>query len=53
MINLEHCEYYDMELDCCKKLSDWSEPMPKLAPCESIFCPKRLLELPKTKGETE
>jgi len=27
------CEHYDSELDCCKKFSDWSEPMPVLEPC--------------------
>ena len=32
------CKYYDKELDCCKKLSDWSDPMPILQPCVKGPC---------------
>ena len=27
------CKHYDAELDCCKYLSDWTQPMPVLQPC--------------------
>jgi hypothetical protein len=32
------CKYYDAELDCCKQLSDWTEPMPILQPCVDAPC---------------
>ncbi len=32
------CKHYDKELDCCKKLSDWSNPMPVLQPCVKGPC---------------
>lgn len=34
------CIHYDKELDCCKELSDWSDPMPVLQPCVEGACPK-------------
>lgn len=41
MGKLNTCKHYDAELDCCKELSDWSNPMPVLAPCSEVFCPER------------
>ena len=32
------CKYYDPELDCCKKLSDWSDAMPVLEYCVDSPC---------------
>lgn len=32
------CKHYDDELGCCKKLSDWSDPMPVLQPCVESPC---------------
>ncbi len=32
------CNYYDAELDCCKRFSDWSSPMPILQPCIESPC---------------
>ena len=40
MDNIEKCEYYDAELDCCKYLSDWSDAMPVLQPCVESSCKK-------------
>lgn len=34
----ESCKHYDKELDCCKWLSDWSEPMPIIQPCLDSPC---------------
>lgn len=28
-----NCRHYDKEFNCCKILSDWSDPMPVLQPC--------------------
>lgn len=32
------CKHYDKELDCCKLLSDWGNPMPVLQPCVKGPC---------------
>ena len=32
------CIHYDAELECCKVLSDWLDPMPVLAPCVESPC---------------
>lgn len=32
------CLHYDDEFGCCKKLSDWSDPMPVLQPCVESPC---------------
>lgn len=32
------CKHYDEELECCRKLSDWSQPMPVLQPCVESPC---------------
>lgn len=32
------CRHYDDELGCCRKLSDWCEPMPVLQPCVKSPC---------------
>ena len=32
------CKYYDTELDCCKKLSDWTDAMPVLEFCVDGPC---------------
>ena len=40
MENIEKCEYYDEELDCCKYFSDWSDAMPVLQPCTESPCEK-------------
>ena len=32
------CIHYDAELDCCKVLSDWIDPMPVLVPCVESPC---------------
>ena len=40
MENIEKCEYYDAELDCCKYFSDWSYAMPVLQPCVESPCEK-------------
>lgn len=35
----EHdCKYYDKELDCCKRFSDWTQHMPVLQPCVESPC---------------
>lgn len=35
---MANCKYYDTELDCCTRLSDWTEPMPILQPCIESPC---------------
>ena len=40
MENIDRCEYYDEELDCCKYFSDWSDAMPILQPCVESPCEK-------------
>ena len=32
------CKYYDPEIDCCKKLSDWTDAMPVLEYCVDSPC---------------
>jgi hypothetical protein len=32
------CKYYGEEFDCCKLLSDFSNPMTELRPCEQEGC---------------
>lgn len=32
------CKYYGEEFDCCKLLSDFSNPMTELRPCEETGC---------------
>ena len=36
----KNCKYYDSEFYCCKQLSNFSIPMPDIAPCSSIYCPE-------------
>ena len=35
---MNDCKFYDAELDCCKLLSDWTEPMPLLEHCVEGIC---------------
>ena len=35
---MSNCKHYDEEFDCCKILSDWSDPMPVLQPCVKGVC---------------
>ena len=37
---MNNCKHYDEEFDCCKILSDWSDPMPVLQPCVKGVCEK-------------
>ena len=37
---MSNCKHYDKEFDCCKILSDWSDPMPVLQPCVEGACEK-------------
>lgn len=37
---MSDCRHYDKEFDCCKILSDWSDPMPVLQPCVKGACDK-------------
>ena len=44
------CKHYDAELDCCKYLSDWTQPMPVLQPCIEGPC-EHDTRTPKERGE--
>ena len=37
---MNNCQHYDNEFNCCKVLSDWSNPMPVLQPCVESPCEK-------------